>query len=102
MTSGKDVSLPKGEVEALNLLGRQMRLAFPAFPGALRPGCVVSGGTGAWFGESTLLKMTCLLGLVGAAEPGMWACSDARQNGWLADAVCRQRCELRPGCRFGR
>lgn len=48
MASGKDMSLPKGEVEDLNLLGRQARLAFPAFPGALRSGCVVSGGIGAW------------------------------------------------------
>jgi hypothetical protein len=48
VASDKDVSLPKGEVEALNLLGRQVRLAFPAFPGAVRSGCVVSGGTGAW------------------------------------------------------
>lgn len=48
MASGKDVSLPIGEVEALNLLGRQVGLAFPAFLGALRSSCVVSGGIGAW------------------------------------------------------
>lgn len=54
MASGKDVSLPKGGVEALNLFGRQVGLAFPAFPGTLRSGCVVSGGTGAW-----LLKQPC-------------------------------------------
>lgn len=33
---------------------------------------------------------------MGAAGPGMWACSDAL-TGWLgADGICRQKSELRP------